>query len=101
LVKQDGHGNPHRRGLFRISISTTELEVLSSLIPSLAALLVAAAVPAVALRLLGLSGAAISGFASYLAGLAHVVAILNHVRAAQSICLVSILWHTDLLSPRT
>jgi hypothetical protein len=81
-------------------IASTGSKELTSLVASLAALLATAGMLAtallmsVALRLLDLSAAAMPDFASRLADLAHVVTILNHVRAAQAICLVSILYHT-------
>jgi hypothetical protein len=63
--------------------------------------LAAALLATVALRLFSLPAAfALTGFATGLAGLAHVVTILNHELATQAIFRVSILWHKELLSPR-
>jgi hypothetical protein len=44
--------------------------------------------------------AAIPGFASHLAALAEMIAILNHVRAADLIRFAAVLFHSVLLSPR-
>jgi hypothetical protein len=53
----------------------------------------AALLTAIRLRLFGLSDAATVGFVRHLTDLAHVVAILNHVLAAEAVVSVSILCH--------
>ena len=58
------------------SIAIAGSAAFAAIVASFAALLAAALLMAVALRLLGLSAAALPGFALYLPGPAHVVAIL-------------------------
>jgi hypothetical protein len=95
----------HRRGLIPVR-HYRKLDWLASLAAPLAALLaagvmVAAAVlSAVVARLLDLSAGALRGFAAHLAAIAQVVVILDHVRTALAYRLVSITFHTRLLSPR-
>ena len=104
----ENHAHPTKTATATFAVAHSKLhpaaksQKLSSPIASLAALLAGAGISAAALftsaalRLLGLS--TLAGFASHLS--AHMIAILDHVWAAQLICFVSILVHIELLSPR-